>query len=106
MYANVDTIKTMVSDYINGYIQRTKSGSYEGRVTIDGVTLPAIIAVFFKDGTDNYLWLKRKRVLDYDFESQTYKEREEKPQWEAYLKKQSENNTVAYRSGCPAPPPA
>lgn len=86
----------MEGDHTNGYIQRTKSGSYEGRVTIDGVTLPAIIAVFFKDGTDNYLWLKRKRVLDYDFESQTYKEREAKPQWEAYLKKQSENNTVAY----------
>jgi hypothetical protein len=87
----------MESDYINGYIQRTKSGSYEGRVIIDGVTLPSIIAIFFVDGTDMYLWLKRKKVLDYDFESQSYKEREAEPRWEAYLKKQLDGNTVAYK---------
>ena len=87
----------MTSDYINGYIQRTKSGSYEGRVTIDGVTLPSIIAIFFVDGTDRYLWLKRKKVLDYNFETQSYKEREAEPRWEAYLKKQLDNNTVAYK---------
>lgn len=87
----------MVSDYINGYIQRTKNGSYEGRVTIDGVTLPTITAVFFRDGDENYLWLKRKKVLDYDFESQSYREREANPQWEAYLKKQLKDSTVAYK---------
>lgn len=87
----------MVEDYINGYIQRSQGGSYDGNITIDGILLPAISAVFFKDNGENYLWLKRKKVLDYDYESQTYKEREAKPQWEAYLKKQVNENAVAYK---------
>ena len=87
----------MVEDYINGYIQRSQGGAYDGKITIEGILLPAISAVFFKDNGDNYLWLKRKKVLDYDFESQTYKEREAKPQFEAYLKKQVDGNVVAYK---------
>ena len=87
----------MTSDYINGYIQRAQGGSYDGKITIEGILLPAISAVFFKDNGENYLWLKRKKVLDYDYESQTYKEREARPQWEAYLKKQIDNDTVAYK---------
>ena len=87
----------MVEDYINGYIQRSHGGSYDGKITIDGIMLPAISAVFFKDDGENYLWLKRKNVLDYDHESQTYKEREAKPKWEAYLKKQLDGDTVAYK---------
>ncbi len=87
----------MVEDYINGYIQRSQGGSYDGKITIEGILLPAISAVFFNDGESNYLWLKRKKVLDYDFESQTYKEREARPQWEAYLNKQIDNDTVAYK---------
>lgn len=87
----------MESDYINGYIQRTKSGSYEGRVVIDGISLPEITAVYFKENSESYLWLKRKKVLDYDFDTQSYKEREAEPRWEAYLKKQLEGNTVAYK---------
>lgn len=87
----------MESDYINGYIQRMKSGSYEGRVVIDGISLPEITAVYFKENSESYLWLKRKKVLDYDFESQSYKEREAEPRWEAYLKKQLDNNAVAYK---------
>ena len=87
----------MVEDYINGYIQRSQGGRYEGKITIDGISLPSISAIFFNDGESNYLWLKRKKVLDYDFESQTYKEREARPQWEAYLKKQIDNDTVAYK---------
>lgn len=87
----------MAEDYINGYIQRSQGGSYDGKITIDGILLPAISAVFFKDGDSNYLWLRRKKVLDYDFESQTYKEREARPQWEVYLKKQLKSDTVAYK---------
>lgn len=87
----------MVEDYINGYVQRSQGGSYDGKITIEGILLPAISAVFFKDNGENYLWLKRKKVLDYDFENQTYKEREAKPQWEAYLKKQIDSDTVAYK---------
>ena len=87
----------MIEDYINGYIQRSQGGSYDGKITIEGILLPAISAVFFKDDGENYLWLKRKNVLDYDHESQTYKEREAKPKWEAYLKKQLDGDTVAYK---------
>ena len=87
----------MVEDYINGYIQRSQGGSYDGKITIEGILLPAISAVFFKDNGENYLWLKRKKVLNYDYESQTYKEREAKPQWEVYMKKQLEDNVVAYK---------
>ena len=87
----------MVEDYINGYIQRTKSGSFEGKITIDGISLPAISAVYFTKDSNTYLWLKRKKILDYDFESHTYKEREATPPLEAYLKKQLDNDTVAYR---------
>lgn len=87
----------MVEDYTNGYIQRSQGGSYDGNITIDGILLPAISAVFFKDNGENYLWLKRKKVLVYEYESQTYKEREAKPQWEAYLKKQVNENAVAYK---------
>ena len=87
----------MVEDYINGYVQRSQGGSYDGKITIEGILLPAISAVFFKDDGENYLWLKRKNVLEYNHESQTYREREAKPKWEAYLKKQLDNDTVAYK---------
>lgn len=87
----------MIEDYVNGYIQRSQGGAYDGKITIEGILLPAISAVFFKDNGENYLWLKRKKVLDYDHESQTYKEREAKPKWEAYLKKQLDGDAVAYK---------
>lgn len=87
----------MTDEYVNGYIQRTSSGSYEGSVSVDGIILPSIIGVYFKDGGENYLWLKRKKVLDYDSTTQMYVEREAKPQWEAYLKKQGNDDTVAYK---------
>lgn len=87
----------MYEDYVNGYIERQNGGAYEGRINIDGISLPAIIGVYFKDNGENYLWIKRKKVLEYDFESQTYKEREAKPQFEAYLKKQVDGNVVAYK---------
>ena len=87
----------MAEDYINGYIQRSQGGLYDGKITIEGILLPAISAVFFKDDGENYLWLKRKNVLEYNFESQTYMERGAKPHWEAYLKKQQDGGVVAYK---------
>ena len=87
----------MIDDYVNGYVERKQGGKYEGLLTIEGIRLPSILAVYFKDGEESYLWLRRKKVLDYDFESQTYKEREAKPQFEAYLKKQLDGETVAYK---------
>lgn len=90
-------IVTMIGDYINGFVERTKDGSFCGKVTIDGVTLPSIFGVYFQKGEDKYLWLRRKKILDYDFDTQSYREREAKPQLEVYMKKQIEGNTVAYK---------
>lgn len=88
----------MNDDYINGYVERKKDGTYGGSLTIEGITLQGgITAVYFKDDGENYLWIRRKKVLEYDFESQSYKEREAKPQFEAYLKKQIDNGSVAYK---------
>ena len=87
----------MNDDYINGYVERKQGGRYEGKLSIDGILLPSITATYFKDDGENYLWIRRKKVLEYDFETQTYKEREARPQFEAYLKKQLDNGTVAYK---------
>jgi hypothetical protein len=87
----------MVEGYTNGYIQRTKSGACEGVVSVEGIDLSPISAVFFKKDADNYLWLKRKKVLEYDDRSKSYKEREAQPLWECYLKKQSDKDTIAYK---------
>ena len=83
--------------YINGYVERKQGGVYEGKLSIDGILLPAISATYFKDDGENYLWIRRKKILEYDFELQAYHEREAKPQFEAYLKKQLDGNTVAYK---------
>ena len=87
----------MVEGYTNGYIQRTQSGACEGKVSVEGIDLSPISAVFFKKDNDNYIWLKRKKVLEYDEKSQSYKEREAQPLWECYLKKQSDKDTIAYK---------
>ena len=88
----------MNDDYINGYVERKNDGTYCGSLTIEGINLQGgITAVYFKDEGESYLWLRRKKVLEYDFESQTYKERDAKPQFDAYLKKQIDNNAVAYK---------
>lgn len=86
-----------MEDYVNGYIQRTQSGACEGKVSIEGVDLSPISAVFFKKDADNYLWIKRKKILDYDDRSQSYKEREAQPAWECYMKKQADGGAVAYK---------
>lgn len=87
----------MTEDYVNGYVQR-KDGKYTGQLTIDGIRLQGgINAVYFKSGGNNYLWLRRKKILEYDFESQSYTQRNAKPEWEAYLKKQTDGGTVAYK---------
>ena len=83
--------------YINGFIERVSGGSYRGRLSIDGVDISPIDGVYFKEGATNYLWLKRRRILEYDDVTDTYKERDAKPKWESYLKKQSTDGVVAYK---------
>ena len=80
-----------------GYIERGQNGRYGGKVNIEGVVLDGVVGVYFKKDGDSYLWLRRDKVLEYDDKTMTYKEREARPQWEAYLKKQLEDDTVAYK---------
>lgn len=80
-----------------GYIERCPNGRYGGKVNIEGVVLDGVVGVYFKKDGDSYLWLRREKVLEYDEKTMTYKEREARPQWEAYLKKQLEDDTVAYK---------
>lgn len=88
----------MIDDYVNGYVERKKDGTYGGSLTIDGINLQGgITATYFKDVGESYLWIRRKKVLEYDFESQAYHEREARPPFEAYLKKQLNDGTVAYK---------
>lgn len=86
-----------MEDYVNGYIQRTNDGLYLGRITIEGISLGNITGVYFQKDGDNYLWLKRKKVLEYDDKTQSYREREPQPRWEAYLKKELSGDAVAYQ---------
>ena len=87
----------MGNDYTNGFLERKAGGRYEGRIVVEGISLGGIVGVYFKQDGDTYLWLKRKRILEYDEALQFYYEREAKPQWEAYLKKQIDGNSVAYK---------
>lgn len=84
-------------DDTNGYLERKQGGRYEGKITVEGVNLSPIVGQYFKKGEKTYLWLKRKRLLEYDTNTQTYNERERKPQWEAYLEKQLDGDMVAFK---------
>lgn len=84
--------------YINGSIERKNGGRYEGSVKVQGIDLSPIEATFFKDDNgDSYLWLKRAPIMEYDFDTQSYRTRKRKPVFEAYLKKQLDENVVAYK---------
>lgn len=87
----------MMVDDISGYVERIPGGKYEGRISISRVDLSPIEGVYFKDGDENYLWLKRKPLMEYDMESMSYKKRPREPRWEAYLKKVLDGDTVAYK---------
>lgn len=77
---------------------RQPQGFYRGELTIDGVNLEGgIEAVFFKQDGDTYLWLKRRALLQYDISTDSYSKRDRKPKWEAYLKKQVEDNTTVFK---------
>lgn len=80
----------------DGFLQRKGKGKYDGELSIDGVNISPIMGIFFEENNKTYLWLKRKPLLEYDFESGRYKERPREPRWEAYLEKQS-NGVVAFK---------
>lgn len=84
-------------DYINGFLERVGEGLYSGRLVIQGIDISPITGQYFIQDNNNYLWLKRKRILEYDEKTMTYKERESEPRFEAYLKKQVNMGAVAYK---------
>lgn len=86
-----------MDDYTNGYIERVDNGTYIGQLTIDGINIGHILGVYFKRGEDTYLWLRRKKILEYDDKTMTYLERDAKPRWECYLKKVLNDNTIAFK---------
>lgn len=85
--------------YTNGYVERKNGGAYEGKLAIDGVDVSPINAVYFKGKQDGKvrLWLRRNDILEYDMDEEKYIARKRTPQWEAYLTKQTDGNTVAFR---------
>ena len=85
------------NEYVNGHIQRNSGGRYTGQVSVDGIDLSPIEATFFETEGKNYLWLKRQPVKEYDWETSTFKTRQPRPMWEAYLEKQMDNDVVAYK---------
>lgn len=89
------------NDYINGYLERKSGGRYEGELHIEGIDLSPITGVLFKQEGKNYLWLRRKDMLEYDIEQQRYITRKREPRWEAYLEKQVGDDAVAYKGEFP-----
>lgn len=71
----------------DGFIERKSDGSYNGRLSIEGVDISPIEGVYFKRDGRMYLWLKRKKLLVYDMEQKIYKEKDKEPRWETYLEK-------------------
>lgn len=94
--------KKMIGDvtsaaFSDGYIEKNTSGAHEGILTIERVDISPIEAQFFKKDGESYIWIKRKKALEYDEKSQIFKKREREPRWECYLKKQLDGDAVAYK---------
>lgn len=84
--------------YVNGHIERTAYGNYEGALCVEGVNLSPIEGQYFKKDGDMFLFIKRKPIMEYDIEKQEYITRERKPKLLIYMKKQLGNDgVVAYR---------
>lgn len=84
------------SEHTSGYLERKRGGRYEGELRIQGVNISPIEGVYFNEDGKTFLWLKRKPLLEYDPDTQSYKQRPSEPRWEAYLEKQN-NGIVAYK---------
>lgn len=82
--------------YIDGYLERKPGGSYEGVLSIEGVDISPIEGMYFEENNEQYLWLRRKRKLEYDNARGKFIPMETKPKWESYLKKQK-SESIAYK---------
>ena len=85
--------------HIDGYVQREAGGGFQGKLSIQQIDVSPLDATYFKDDNNNdYLWIKRKPIMEYDMNTQSYTTRQRKPFFEAYLKKQIDGNkVVAYK---------
>ena len=79
----------------SGYIEMI-DGKYQGKLEIEGIDISPVIGLFFQQDGENWLWIKRKDVMEYDICSGEYIKRKARPYWECYLKKQ-DKGIVAYR---------
>lgn len=79
----------MYNGYVNGFLERSSENKKDfcGTLKIEGIDISPIHGMYFKNDGNDYLWIKRKPILEYEIETQSYKERERVPKWECYLKK-------------------
>lgn len=87
----------MDNDYINGFIEKEHSGQWCGEIRVDGVDLSPITATPFKQDGKTFIWLKRKDIMEYDYQTSSYKTRKREPQWECYLEKTMSGSDVIYK---------
>ena len=66
-----------------GYIERCK-GEYVGNLIIDGVDISPIVAYFFTKNHVRWLWVKRKQILEYDIDNETFTKRNPTPTLDVY----------------------
>ena len=86
-----------LGDYINGHIEQKSGGRYEGQIIVDGVDLSPIEATYFVQDHKNYIWIRRKPIMEFDIERQQYITRRRKPDFECYLEKQVNGGVVEYK---------
>ena len=85
-------------DYLSdGYLQKSKNG-FDGQIKVDNVDLSPIEGMFFvhERTKKEYLWLKRKQLLEYNEKKCGYELRPREPRWEVYLEKQ-QNSSIPYK---------
>ena len=86
-------------DYINGHIERTTGGGYNGALRVEGIDLSPVEAQFFKKDGDMYLFIKRKPIMEFNYAEQKYITRERRPQVSIYMKKQVDSDGVVSFKG-------
>lgn len=78
----------------NGFLQR-HNGEIVGELIIDDVNLSPIEGKLFVNPKDakQYLWIKRKQIIEYDDKTHSYIKREREPRWQVYMQKVESNST-------------
>lgn len=84
------------SYYTNGYIERKSKGNYDGILNVEGIDLSPIEGAYFKKDGKQYLWIRRRDILEYDDEKMMYFKRKRKPFFETYMEKQN-NGVINYK---------